>query len=186
MAEALVADGQRVAAGQTGQAIRQILAGWHGRALDQDRDNPNATGQCCLNLQPDDVIGIIQPAAAAPVGRDQPGRADDRQQHPAGCHRAEDLLSEIHAELDRVHIDENLVLAETISQSVMQPTRKMAGFLSAVADKDAATVSYCHVSSRYRKGIWTGTYQLACDSKRDDREAGTCRVSVETRAVHPR
>ena len=73
--------------------------------------------------------GIIQPPTAPLVGRGQPVRADDRQQHLAGRHRADDFLGEVHARLDSVHIDEDLALAETIGQAVIQPASKMAGFL---------------------------------------------------------
>ena len=150
--EALVPNRQRIAAGQTGEALRQILPARHDRALDQDRNDPHVAGKGGLDFQPDDVVWIIKPPTAPLVGRGQPLRADDRQQHPAGRHRAEDFLGEVHARLDRVHIDEDLALAETIGQTVIQPASKMAALLPTVANKDATALSYGHAQSRYRIG----------------------------------
>lgn len=69
---------QRVAAGETGEALRQLVPARHGRVLCQDRDDPHAAGQGSLDLQPDPVVGVIQPPTAPPAGRGQPIRADDR------------------------------------------------------------------------------------------------------------
>lgn len=89
---------------------------------------------------------------AALVGHGQPSRADDCQEHLAGRYRPEDFPGEVHARLDRVHVDEDLALAETTSQAVIQPACKMACLLPTVADKDATALSYGHVQSRYRTG----------------------------------
>ena len=147
-------DEQRVTAGQAGQALRQILPARHDRALYQDRNDPHVAGQCGLDFQPDDVVWIIQPPAALLIGCGQPGRADDRQQHLAGRHRAADFLGEVHARLDRVYIDEDLALAETIGQAVRQPASDMAALLPTVADENATALSYGHGQSRYRKAMW--------------------------------
>jgi hypothetical protein len=77
------------------------------------------------------------------------------------------FLGEVHARLDRVHIDEDLALAETIGQAVIQPASKMAGFLPTVADKDATALSYGHVKSRYRRGIWTEMCRFTCGCEWD-------------------
>jgi hypothetical protein len=62
----------------------------------------------------------------------QPGRADNCQQHPAGRHRPENLIGEVNTGLDRVHINENLILAEMTSQAVIEPASQM-GSLAAGA-----------------------------------------------------
>ena len=68
-----------------------------------------------LEAELEESSWIIEPSAALLVGRGQPGGADDRQQHLTGRHRPGDLLGEVQPRLDRVHINEDLVLAETIS-----------------------------------------------------------------------
>ena len=140
-----MADTQRIPAGQADQAIRQIIRGRHHRALDQDRNNPHTTGQGGLDFQPHQVLRIFKPSTAPLVGRGQPARADDGQQHRTGRHRTEDFLSEVLPGLDRIHIDEDVILAETLDQPVIQPTGHMARFLSAVADEDPPALSYGHV-----------------------------------------
>ena len=164
--EGLVPDEQCVAAGQKGQALRQILPARHDRALDQDRDDPHAAGQGGLDFQPDDVVGIVEPPGAALIGGGQPVRADDCQQHPAGRDRAEDFLGEVHARLDRVDIDEDLALAETIGQPVSQSASEVAAFLPTVADKNATTLSYGHGRSRYRKAIGAESCHATCGCER--------------------
>ena len=59
-------------------------------------------------------IRIVKPPMAPLVGCGQPVRAYDRQEHYAGLHRAVNFLGEVNAWLDRVHIHEDLTLAETI------------------------------------------------------------------------
>jgi hypothetical protein len=143
-------------AGQASQALWQIVLGRHDCALCQDRDDPHVAVQGRLDFQPDDIVRIVKPSAPF-VGHGQPGRADDHQQHLAGRHRPEDLLGEVNAWLDRVHIDEDLALTETLGQAVRQPTSKMTAFLPTVTDEDAPALNCSHVQSRYRRGIWAET-----------------------------
>jgi putative transposase len=58
-AEALVPHTERVAARQPRQAVGQLLAAGHHRALDQDRDHPDVTLQLRRDLQDDDVVGVL-------------------------------------------------------------------------------------------------------------------------------
>ena len=113
-----------------------------------------------LDFQPDDVVWVIKPSTATLIGCSKPLRADDRHQYLAGCYCAADFLGEVNARLDRVHIDEDLALAETIGQAVIQPASQMAGFLPTVANEDATTLSYGHGQSRYRRATWTETCQF--------------------------
>ena len=180
--EALMPDNQPVPAGQARQALGKIIPARHDRALDQDRDNPYCASQGSLNFQPHNIIGIIQPPTAALVGRDQPRRADDRQQHRAGRHRAADLRGEVHAQLDRVHIDENLALAEPIGQAVIQPSSQMAGFLSPVADKDATALHCGHIQARYRRPMRADTMRHKRPrSQTLSTVAGPSRANLEAR-----
>jgi hypothetical protein len=116
-----VPDEQRVTAGQTGEALWQIVPARHYRAIYQDRNNPHVAGQSGLDFQLDDVVGIIQPPMAPHVGHSQPVRANDRNKNLAGRHRAADFLGEVHTWLDGGHIDEDPAFAETIGQTVRQP-----------------------------------------------------------------
>jgi hypothetical protein len=148
--EALVPDEQRVAAGQTGQAVGQICPPRHDRALDQDRNDQHAAGKGGLDLQPDKVIWIIQSAVAPLIGCGQPARADDRQQYLAGRHCTADFLGEVNTRPDRIDIHEDLAVTEPIGQAVSQPAREISALLPAIADKNAAALSFGHVRSRYR------------------------------------
>jgi hypothetical protein len=107
-------DRESITAGKTSETSRQVFPAWHDRALDQDRNDSYAAVKGGLDFQPDDIVWISKPPPAPFVGCGQPVRADDRQQHLAGRHRAEDLLGEVNARLDRIHIHEDLTLAEPI------------------------------------------------------------------------
>lgn len=90
-----------LAAGQTGEALRQIVPARHDRVPDQDRNDPHVAGQGGLDFQPDKVIWIVKPPTAPLLGGGQPLRADDHK-HLAGRHRTADRLGEVHARLDRI------------------------------------------------------------------------------------
>jgi hypothetical protein len=142
-----------VAPGQAGEALRQVLSMRHGRAVYQDRNDSHAAAKGGLDFQSDEVVGIIKLPTALLVGCGQPVRADDCHKHFARRHRAENFLGEVHTRLDRVHIDENLALTETIGQAVIQSASKMTALLSAVANENATALSHRHVRSRYRNAV---------------------------------
>jgi hypothetical protein len=50
-----------------------------------------------------------------------------RQQHLAGRHRAADRLGEVHAQLDRVHIEEDLALTDLVYRSMPKRSTRGAG-----------------------------------------------------------
>ena len=64
-----------------------------------------------------------------------------------------DLLGEVHAQLDRVHIHEDLAVAESADQLVVQPSSQMTAFLTTVANEDATAPSSGHSQSRYRSTL---------------------------------
>ena len=151
--ETLMPDTERVTAGQTGKAVRQVRAARHDRALHQDRDYPHLARKCRPDLQPDQVIGIIKPPPAPLISRRQPARADHRHQHHARIYRVGDRLREVHPRLNGLHVNEDLLRAETVDQAIRQPPGSIAALLPAVADKNATAPRCAHAQSRYRKAI---------------------------------
>src|SRR6266542_441142 len=91
-----------------------------------------------LDLQPHEVIGVIETTPPMLVGDRQPLIADQRQQHVAGPDCSGDHLDEVVAQLDRVDVLEDLAAAEAVSEPVEQPAGRVGGLLPPVADEDPA------------------------------------------------
>ena len=68
--------------------------------VDQDRDDADLTCQGGLDLQPDEIVGVIEAAPPIRVGDPQPLITDQRQQHVAISDRTGDHLDEVVAQLD--------------------------------------------------------------------------------------
>ena len=171
--ETLMPDTKRVTLGKTGEAVRQVRAARHDCVLHQDRDHPHPALKSRPDLQPDQVIGVIKPPPAPLISRHQPARADHRHQHHACVHRTGNRLSEIHPRLNRMHVHEDLLRAETIDQAIGQPPGKTAALNPAVADKNATAPRCAHAQSRYRKEIPGETIQFtACERHCRTRETG--------------
>src|SRR6266536_2935153 len=77
--EAARAELERLTAHQLGQAGWQLPGTGHPRPVNQDRDDPDVTRQSCLDLQPYEVIWVIEAPLPALAGDRQPLVADERQ-----------------------------------------------------------------------------------------------------------
>jgi len=120
------------------QASRQFGDLGHLRSIDQNRDHTNATRERRLNLQPHEVLGVVQAPLPAFAGDRQPPCPNHRQKHRAGPNRGHDHLNEVVPQLDRIDISENLALAEVVNQPVKQPSGRVGSIFPPVADKDPA------------------------------------------------
>ena len=127
-----------LAADQSGQAGRQLLGTRHPGLIYQDRDHPNIARQRGLDLHAHEVIRVIEATPPIRSGDRQPLITNHCQQHIAGPDRPGDHLNEVIAQLDRVHVLEDPVVAVPVSQPVVQPARRVGGVLPPVADVDPA------------------------------------------------
>ncbi len=103
-----------LAAAEQEQAGRQLVRARHPRPAHEHRDHPHAAGQRRLDLQPHKITGIIQTPTVLIGGR-EPAIADHREQHCARLDRVGNDLGELITWLDRVHILEHPISAETRS-----------------------------------------------------------------------
>jgi hypothetical protein len=104
--------------------------------IHQDRDHPDLARQGSLNLQPNEIIGVVKAAPPMRIGDRQPLVTDERQQHITGADRPGDHLDKVITQLDRVDVLEDLPAAEAVCQPVVQPAGRVSGLLSPVADED--------------------------------------------------
>ena len=134
--EAGRAELQRLTAGQPGQAVRQLVGRRHRGPIDQNRDDADVTRQGGLDLQPDEVIGVVEarrPCSSVIVSHWFPISASE---DVAGSDRAGDHLDEVVAQLDRVDVLEDLPAAVVVRESLVQPAGRVGGVIAPVADKD--------------------------------------------------
>jgi len=117
--EAAWAQLEGLAAHQPGQAVRQLIDTRHPRLINQDRDDADLARQGRLDLQPHEIIRVIEATPATPIGDRQPLITNQRQQHVAGRDRSSDHFDEVVAELDRVDILEDLAAAEAADQPIV-------------------------------------------------------------------
>ena len=90
-----------------------------------------------LDLDANEILGVVEPAAPVLVGDRQPLVAYERQQDVGIADRFADHLDEVVAQLDRVDVLENLLVAEALGEPVEQPAGRVRGVLPPVADEDA-------------------------------------------------
>jgi hypothetical protein len=136
IAEAAVAQLERLPPRQPDQARWEFFSGWHCDPVDQHRDDPDVAFQRRLDLQPDQVVGVIELAAALSVGAVQPLVPNQRQQHVARPDGGRDRLGEVQAGLDGVDVHKHALVAEVVRQPVPDPAYHVAGVLAPVAEED--------------------------------------------------
>ena len=109
-------DGQRVAAGQAGSARGRSCRYDIARAVGQvGMTHTPGSGQPRIPVGR--IVRSYLPPAALLVRNGRPGEADDRQRHLAGRRCPGSLLGEVHAQLDHVHIHEDLAVADRLTNS---------------------------------------------------------------------
>jgi hypothetical protein len=110
-----------LAAGQRGQACGQFVGTGHSGPFHQDGDNADITCQGRLDLDPDEVVGVVEASLSVPAGGREPPVADQRQQYLAGFDRGGDRLNDVVAQFNRVDVLEDLVSAEVAGEPLIQP-----------------------------------------------------------------
>ena len=123
---------------QLGQARWQLVGTGHPGPFNQNGDDTDITCQRRLDLQPHEVVGVIQAPPPVLVGDREPPIADQGQQHVAGSDRGGDHLDEVVAQFDGVDILEDLTSAEVAGKPVEQPTGRVRSLFAPVAHEDPA------------------------------------------------
>jgi hypothetical protein len=106
------------------------------RRAGQDRDHSHPGLQRRLDLQPHDVVRVIETAVPSVVDDRKPAVADHHEQHVARLDRLADRLGEVGARWDRVDVLEHPLGAERLRHDPVEPVGLIRGVLPAVAQKD--------------------------------------------------
>ena len=130
----------RVTPGELHEIFRQITRRRHGGALNEHRNDARALPlEGGPDLDPHEVLRILQPKSAPFVGGIEPARADHGKQDISSGYRLRHDLVEIKPRLDPVHIHED-VLAKPPDKRVVQSPRLPSGVITPVIEEDPKRV----------------------------------------------
>ena len=118
------------------QLGRQLLLPKRSSAIDQHRDHPHTALQRRLDLEPHEVIRVVEPTASLLIGKGYPLAPDQGHQHCAGVNCLPDDLGEVQACLDGVQVHEDAHVRETLTQLELQQARVGRGVLTPVTQED--------------------------------------------------
>jgi hypothetical protein len=135
--ETAVAELQGVTARKRLQIIGQFAFGWHRRAIDEDRDYWDVSSQRGRDLNPYEVVLVVQPAPAVSIGRVEPPGADNREQNLTLRQFGFDLPDEIRAGPHRIHVKEDSVARKMALEMIAEATRNAKGVLASITDEYA-------------------------------------------------
>ena len=126
----------RIAECEIGQIGRQLVGRWHACTLHQHRDHRNAALQRRGDLEPDEILGVVDPPHAIAVAGRQPLAPDQCEQDVALGNLGVDHLPEVDAGLDRDDVHEHRVVAEARPQPLEQTPGMPLGVLAPVTDEN--------------------------------------------------
>jgi hypothetical protein len=141
VAEALVPDGERIEADETSEAIREISSARHCRVIHQDWNDPHFLGKSGLDFQPDHIVWVFKAPTTLFVNCGQPIRTYDRKQYGAGLHRARNFLGEVSARPDCIHVNEDPIRSEIVSEAIAQSPGEIVILVPSIADENTVAAS---------------------------------------------
>ncbi len=109
----------------------------HGRSFDQHGNDPHIATEGGSYLETDEIVGIVKPPSAVPVGAREPLPAYDSEQHIAGADGALEDVHEVDAGFDVRDVHEHRGRAEARPQVVEEPAGMAGTVFTPVADEDA-------------------------------------------------
>ena len=109
----------------------------HGRSFDQHGNDPHVATEGGSYLETDEIVGIVKPPSAVPVGAREPLPAYDSEQHIAGANGLLEDVHEVDAGFDVRDVHEDRGRAETRPQVVEEPAGMAGTVFTPVADEDA-------------------------------------------------
>jgi hypothetical protein len=115
----------------------ELRSGWYDRSFDQHRNDTHVAGEGGADLETDEVVGIIKPSTAVPVGGRQPLPAYDREQHITRADGALEDVHEVDTGFDVRNVHEHRGPAEASPQVVEEPSGMAGTVFTPVADEDA-------------------------------------------------
>jgi hypothetical protein len=125
---------------ETLQALGQFARFGHGRAVDEDRDDVNIALERRFDLDPDEIVRIVEPAQTVLVGSRNPVFSNDRDKRVAGADPLAKDIKPINTKVDVVDIEKQVF--QSLGQAIADCARGERGLFPPIADEDAARHFY--------------------------------------------
>lgn len=113
-----------------------VGVGERGAVDEHGRDGDIVAPERSSDFQPDEVVGLVEPATAVGVGDGQPVRPEDRDQEVRSAQSVVDGSGERVAGPQSLDVPEHMAAAQPPRQGVVDPTGGPGGVVTAVADED--------------------------------------------------
>jgi hypothetical protein len=133
---------------QTLQALRQFARLGHRRAINKDGNDANVALERSLNLDPDEIVRIVEPAQTVLVGAGNPVPSNDRDERITRADAIGQDIEPINSKVDVVDVEEDVFALKPLHHAVMDRTRGERGLFPPIADEDAAR----HLDALARQG----------------------------------
>jgi hypothetical protein len=128
---------RRVPARERLQVRRQRVGRRHRRPLHQHGDDADAAREGAGDLDPGEVVRVLEAPAAVRTPAAQPLSPDHRDEDIAGADLPVDGLHEVDSGLEARDVHEDRALPESRPQPVEQTARVACRVLPSIADEDA-------------------------------------------------
>ena len=107
---------------QTLQAVGGSLGLGHGRPVDKDRDDANATLERGLNLDPHEIVRIVEPRRPS-FSAGNPVPSNDRDKRVTRADAIGQDIEPINAKVDIVDVEEDIVPLQSLHHAIMDCAR---------------------------------------------------------------
>jgi hypothetical protein len=123
---------------ETLQALGQFARFGHGCAIDKDRNHANVAMKRRFDLDPDEIVGIVDPAQTVPVGAGNPVPSNDRDKRVTRANAFGQDAEPINAEVDVVDIEEDVFALQPLHETIVDCACGERGLFAPIANEHAA------------------------------------------------
>jgi hypothetical protein len=116
---------------------RESGLGRHDRPAHQHRNHAHAALERGRDLEPHEIVRIVEAALAGRILRIEPPRPDQREQHRTGTDRLADRVDEVRTGFDGFDVTPDLIAREGLLQVVGETTRMPTAVVTPIAQEDA-------------------------------------------------
>ena len=125
-------------ANQLLQTLRQVFGLRQARAVDENWNDANAAAKRGLDLDPNEVMLVVDASPFVPVNARNPLRANHRDERIANGDAFGQKFDKIDAGRNAVYVKENILATEPSGQPIIDAPRRPARVFPPVAYEDAA------------------------------------------------
>ena len=127
---------EAIAQAQLFEVVGQLLCVRNTRPLEQNGNHRNIALQRRRYLNANQIVRIVEPPSAVPVGRVQPSRPDHCEERLALAHLVTHHFHEMGSKRNGVHVHESQISTEITDQSIVNAPRVARTVAPPVTDEN--------------------------------------------------